>query len=86
MGLFKKIQVFYVLAQNLFDDCFKITDGPDAPYTDIVEMENELILKKSKISEIQNRKSEVLKTENGRINNRLIRRTTNLPEVLACLG
>ena len=33
-----------VLAQNLFDDCFKITDGPDAPYIDIVEMENQLIL------------------------------------------
>jgi hypothetical protein len=33
-----------VLAQNLFDDCFKITDGPDNPYIDIVELENELIL------------------------------------------
>jgi hypothetical protein len=33
-----------VLAQNLFDDCFKITDGPDAPYADVIEMENELIL------------------------------------------
>jgi hypothetical protein len=33
-----------VLAQNLFDNCFKITDGPDAPYMDIVEMDEELIL------------------------------------------
>jgi len=33
-----------VLAQNLFDDCFKITDGPDAPYIDVVELENELVL------------------------------------------
>jgi hypothetical protein len=33
-----------VLAQNLFDDCFKITDGPDAPYMDVIEMENELVL------------------------------------------
>jgi hypothetical protein len=33
-----------VLAQNLFDDCFKITDGPDAPYMDIIELENELVL------------------------------------------
>jgi hypothetical protein len=33
-----------VLAQNLFDDCFKITDGPDAPFIDIIELENELIL------------------------------------------
>lgn len=32
------------LAQNLFDDCFKITDGPDAPYIDIIELENQLIL------------------------------------------
>lgn len=32
------------LAQNLFDDCFKITDGPDAPFIDIIELENELIL------------------------------------------
>ncbi len=33
-----------VLAQNLFDDCFKITDGPDAPYIDVVELKNELVL------------------------------------------
>jgi hypothetical protein len=33
-----------VLAQNLFDNCFKITDGPDAPYIDIVEMDKELVL------------------------------------------
>ena len=33
-----------VLAQNLFDDCFNITDGPDAPYIDVIELENELIL------------------------------------------
>ena len=33
-----------ILAQNLFDDCFKITDGPDAPFIDIIELENELIL------------------------------------------
>jgi hypothetical protein len=33
-----------ILAQNLFDDCFKITDGPDAPFMDIIEMENELVL------------------------------------------
>ncbi len=33
-----------VLAQNLFDNCFKITDGPDAPFMDIVELDEELIL------------------------------------------
>ena len=33
-----------VLAQNLFDNCFKITDGPDAPFIDIIEMDKELIL------------------------------------------
>jgi hypothetical protein len=33
-----------VLAQNLFDNCFKITDGPDAPTIDIVELDQELIL------------------------------------------
>ena len=33
-----------VLSQNLFDNCFKITDGPDAPFIDIVEMDEELIL------------------------------------------
>ncbi len=32
------------LAQFLFDNCFKITDGPDAPDMDIVELENELVL------------------------------------------
>ncbi|MFK7797362.1 MAG: hypothetical protein AB8E82_07905, partial [Aureispira sp.] len=33
-----------VLAQNLFDNCFKITDGPDAPFVDVVELDEELIL------------------------------------------
>ena len=32
------------LAQNLFDNCFKITDGPDAPFIDIIEMDEELVL------------------------------------------
>jgi hypothetical protein len=32
------------LAQSLFDNCFKITDGPDAPDMDIVELENELVI------------------------------------------
>ncbi len=33
-----------VLAQNLFDNCFKITDGPDAPFIEVVELDEELIL------------------------------------------
>ena len=33
-----------VLSQNLFDNCFKITDGPDAPYIDVVELDEEIIL------------------------------------------
>jgi len=32
------------LAQNLFDNCFKITDGPDAPFIDVIEMDEELVL------------------------------------------
>ncbi len=32
------------LAQNLFDNCFDITDGPNAPDIDIVELDQELIL------------------------------------------
>ncbi len=32
------------LAQNLFDNCFDITDGPTAPDIDIVELDQELIL------------------------------------------
>lgn len=31
-------------AQALFDNCFKITDGPDAPDIDIVELDKELII------------------------------------------
>ncbi len=31
-------------AQALFDNCFDITDGPDAPDVDIVELDQELIL------------------------------------------
>ena len=33
-----------ILAQNLFDGCFRITNGPDAPFIDVVELENELVL------------------------------------------
>ena len=32
------------LAQNLFDNCFEITDGPDAPDVDLVELNQKLIL------------------------------------------
>lgn len=32
------------LAQDLFDNCFKIKDGPDAPDVDIIELDQELIL------------------------------------------
>lgn len=32
------------LAQALYDNCFKITDGPDAPDVDIVELDKKLIL------------------------------------------
>ncbi len=32
------------IAQALFDNCFDITDGPDAPDMDIVELDQELIL------------------------------------------
>ncbi|MCC5917726.1 MAG: T9SS type A sorting domain-containing protein [Cryomorphaceae bacterium] len=34
-------------AQNLFDNCFQILDGPDAPLVEVVELDNELILKLS---------------------------------------
>ncbi|MCH2042658.1 MAG: hypothetical protein MK212_00835 [Saprospiraceae bacterium] len=36
-------------AQNLFDDCFRIVEGPTAPYMDIIELENELVLNLSYI-------------------------------------
>ena len=32
------------LAQNLFDNCFDITDGPNAPDIDIIELDQELVL------------------------------------------
>ena len=32
------------LAQNLFDNCFDITDGPNAPDIDIIELDQRLIL------------------------------------------
>ncbi len=32
------------LAQNLFDNCFDITDGPDAPDIDVIELDRELTL------------------------------------------
>jgi hypothetical protein len=32
------------LAQNLFDNCFEITDGPDAPDVDLIELDQKLVL------------------------------------------
>lgn len=32
------------LAQNLFDNCFQLTDGPDAPTLKIRELENKLVI------------------------------------------
>lgn len=32
------------IAQDLFDNCFRLADGPDAPDMDIIELENELVL------------------------------------------
>ncbi len=32
------------VAQNLFDACFELTDGPDAPDIDIIELDQQLIL------------------------------------------
>lgn len=32
------------IAQDLFDRCFRILDGPDAPDLDVIELENELVL------------------------------------------
>ena len=42
------------LAQALFDNCFDITDGPDAPDVDIVELDQELILILSNDTELSN--------------------------------
>ncbi|BDS15436.1 hypothetical protein [Aureispira anguillae] len=42
------------LAQNLFDDCFKITNGPDAPNMDIIEMDKELVLNLNYLSGHEN--------------------------------
>ena len=32
------------LAQSLFDNCFEIKDGPDAPDVDVIELDRELVL------------------------------------------
>lgn len=39
-----KLRQADVLAQALFDNCFKLVEGPEAPDLDIVEMDKELIL------------------------------------------
>jgi len=41
---FRTLQGADDLAQALFDNCFKITDGPDAPDMDIVELDQELVI------------------------------------------
>ncbi|MBT8190964.1 MAG: hypothetical protein KJO29_11095 [Bacteroidia bacterium] len=39
-----KLQAADDIAQNLFDACFDIIDGPDAPDVDIIELDREIIL------------------------------------------
>jgi len=39
-----RLQAADDIAQNLFDNCFDIIDGPDAPDVDIVELDREIIL------------------------------------------
>ncbi len=46
------------LAQNLFDNCFQIVNGPDAPDVDIVELDRELVLILSNDSIISNNAKE----------------------------
>ncbi len=41
---FTKLQQADDKAQGLFNNCFKLTDGPDAPDVNIVELDRELIL------------------------------------------
>lgn len=40
----RRLQEADDLSQALFDNCFNITDGPDAPDIDIIELDQELIL------------------------------------------
>ena len=40
----KKLLAADELSQALYDNCFKITDGPDAPNLDIVELDKKLVL------------------------------------------
>jgi hypothetical protein len=40
----KRLQEADDIAQALFDNCFKIFDGPDAPDVDIIELNQELVL------------------------------------------
>ena len=42
------------LAQNLFDECFDITDGPDAPDVDIIELNRTLTLVLTNDEELSN--------------------------------
>jgi len=41
---FSKLQQADDKAQGLFDNCFKLTDGPDAPDLCIIEMDQELVI------------------------------------------
>ena len=41
-------------AQNLFDACFEIVDGPDAPDMDVVELDQEIVLTLSNDEDISN--------------------------------
>jgi len=50
------------LAQNLFDDCFKITNGPDAPFMDIIEMDKELVLNLSYTGDQNNDKLDYIES------------------------
>ncbi len=54
----KRIQEADDIAQALFDNCFKIFDGPDAPDVTWVELENEIVAVLSNASESNNYKEQ----------------------------
>lgn len=51
------------LAQNLFDACFDITDGPDAPDVDVVELDREIIMTLNNNDFLSNNKQETYEEE-----------------------
>jgi hypothetical protein len=63
MASVEKLRLVDDKAQALFENCFKVLDGPDAPTVDIIELDKELILLLSNCNTSNNKNEDYEETD-----------------------